>query len=549
MNRPIDVIIVGGGWSGMLACKHMIEGGLNPLVIEKRKSFGGVWRFSNDPEVATVMKTTETTSSRSATEMSDFPMKDEYGQFPKHDQILEYLKDYGDKFNIWQYFRYGQHVKKIQKTEDCWQVETNQATYQSKYLIVASGVHQTPNLEHMNEVFEKFSGSLQHAIQIKEIGESYRDQNILVYGGGETASDMVELLDNIAGRLVMSIPNGQHFFQKRKRPISPFLDWLVPGNYGEPLDKANSLMIGLVSPASKSKPGMAWACRKYTTNSVFGYQGHGIPQWKNRSEFFHAFINKNAAPVDLVRSGRLVAKGSIRQVEGKCITFDDGETLEFDRVIACTGYRPNLEFLDQETQKNTQCLYKYIFNPYDPTMAFVGLIRPIILSIPGLAELQAKAIMKVWSNQCQLPEKEKMISIAVDEKQIWNEYFKDTSNRIQNLMQPFKYIGDLHQTFAFSPGGKALFKRSPKLFFYVLTSPYHACFSLLNNSIYDHHVIRTLKRQTNLGWQIVPFGLAIARLLQVDRISNLIGDFRYKRQLKKMVWHKKKGAPPLLKTE
>lgn len=277
---------------------------------------------------------------------------------------------------------------------------------------------------------------------------------------------------------------------------------------------------------------MAWGCRKTCGKSIFSYQGHGIPQWRSKNKFLHAFVNKNAAPVELAQKGRLIPKAGVKKVEGKSITFVDGDVLEFDVVIACTGYREDLSFLDVELNKEIQNLYKYIFNPYDETMAFAGLIRPVLLSIPGLAEQQIKSIMKVWTGDVRLPENADMINAAKQERKYWDEFFKDSSRRIKNLVEGYAYTNDLFKTFGFYPNLKKLMLRNPKLLVYALTSPYHAAFSLLNNPECDRRVYRTLKKHTSFGWQTTPFGLVFTRLLQVDRISDCVANIKYRRQLK-----------------
>jgi hypothetical protein len=44
------------------------------LLLEAREDLGGVWRFTPDPDIATVMETTITSSSACVTEASDYPL-------------------------------------------------------------------------------------------------------------------------------------------------------------------------------------------------------------------------------------------------------------------------------------------------------------------------------------------------------------------------------------------------------------------------------------------------------------------------------------------
>lgn len=41
--EPKKVVIIGGGISGLAACKFILSKGLIPIVVEARGAIGGVW--------------------------------------------------------------------------------------------------------------------------------------------------------------------------------------------------------------------------------------------------------------------------------------------------------------------------------------------------------------------------------------------------------------------------------------------------------------------------------------------------------------------------
>ena len=49
-----QVVVIGGGWSGLLALKHCLGRKLSAVALEAREDLGGVWNFSEDPERITV---------------------------------------------------------------------------------------------------------------------------------------------------------------------------------------------------------------------------------------------------------------------------------------------------------------------------------------------------------------------------------------------------------------------------------------------------------------------------------------------------------------
>ena len=117
-----DVTIIGGGWSGLLAAKHMRDNGLSAVVLEARDKVGGVWRYSDDPSVTTVMRSTRTTSSRCITEVSDFPMPDDYPHFPHHTQVIDYLDRYVERFDLGARVHCNTEVVGASKVDGRWEV-------------------------------------------------------------------------------------------------------------------------------------------------------------------------------------------------------------------------------------------------------------------------------------------------------------------------------------------------------------------------------------------------------------------------------------------
>ena len=245
---PRDCVVIGAGWSGLLACKNLREEGLSVVVLEKRPDIGGVWFYSDDPETPTVMESTCTTSSSTLTEMSDFPMPDEIGEFPHHKDILSYLKSYCKTFDLYPYIRFNCGVEKADKLGDVWYVRCeNGELFSSRYLVVCSGIHHTPNRELEGTLLKDFEGKIYHVGEIKKFVPEEEGRRIMVLGGGESASDIVEeWLDRVES-IIWSIPRGQHFFRKYAK--------VLPHRKPQALDKACSRVLKFITPFVKGKPG------------------------------------------------------------------------------------------------------------------------------------------------------------------------------------------------------------------------------------------------------------------------------------------------------
>eukprot|EP00794_Sanderia_malayensis_P008902 gene8902-9853_t len=494
-DDTLDILVIGGGWSGMLACKYALEHDLTVLVLEKRPSIGGVWCYSDDPQIPTVMKNTRTSSSTSVTEMSDFPMNEKIGEFPKHTDIYEYLLDYYAHFRLEKCFVFNCEVKQVRKLGKIWNIQTTKGdVYRSRNLAICTGVHQKPDLSAKYDLLKDFQGDIHHSSEFKEFCPSHVDKRVMIIGGGETASDVLEDWYSNCRSIIWCIPSGQHFFRKYAK--------ILPHRKPQALDKASSRAMKAIAPYIKSKPGLAWVCKWTTNGSLLAYQGHGISEFRNNARFFHSFINKHGHVLDLIDYEKLIPKGAISSVEGKTVTFQDGDQFDVDAVILCTGYITEFPFLpDGVKDVALSDNYKFVFNTKDSSLAYLGFVRPIVGSIPGIAEMQAQWVTKVWAKKIPLAnEGDRLIAVEKDNR-FWSEHFKHTSHRIQTLVEGYTYLDDVAKLSNVFPDYWGLLKRNPAGFVTAIFAPYNGCSYRLNEPQHEAKALDTLRKhsQNSLG--------------------------------------------------
>ncbi len=545
-----DVIVIGAGWSGLLACKFCLEENLTVRVLEKRDCFGGVWNYTPDSDISTVMTTTCTTSSSTWTEMSDFPMPEAIGEFPYHTDILAYLRSYVQHFELAPHVTFNAAVSQALQTKDentgetGWIISTEAgASYAAKYLIVCSGLNQKPNDGLRKTTFATFP-LLHHSGEIKSRLPEHKDKTILIVGGGETASDIaLELIkDGYAQRIYWSIAGGQHFFRKQGKWFRNQGNFHLrfPNLYQRLSVKAwdsapSARGVRLVTDYHKSKPGMRWACKMTTNYSLVSYDGHSIPEWKTNTPFFHRVINKSAEILDYVDYDRVVPKPGITHCSAQTAFFADGTSAEIDAVILCTGYQAEFPFLPPHLrQPASDTRYKFVWDVQNATIAFVGFARPIIGSIPVLAEAQARWVARVFSGRVKLASATQRAKMTADDRAWWGDYFKDTTQRIRGLVEAFKYIDEIAVLSDSKPNYWGLLRRNPIKWFWAITSPFNACHLLLNDPTKDEQNLRTLRRH-RVKSMIVPvidiLVIVIARLLLVDQLLDWLAIRKYRRDI------------------
>ncbi|MCA9663515.1 MAG: NAD(P)-binding domain-containing protein [Myxococcales bacterium] len=529
--------IIGAGWSGLLAARHMLENGLSVVLLEKREGLGGVWRYTKDPEIVTVMESTITSSSATVTEASDFPMDLEVGNFVEHRDILRYLERYAEHYDLKRRIRFGCAVESATREGERWRVRAGDVTIAARFLVVSAGLHH--RRKGLGGPLAAFSGESLHVGQLKSLdAESFgKGDNILVYGGGESASDVVEQLVKTEASITWALPNGQHFFRK-----AAFPDRKGPGRYDRhqdsPLDEASSRCIQLVSPFHRGKPGMRWLCLIGSTGSVIDYEGHGIPQWRKGVPFMRAFINKNGHVVEHVKAGRVRAEGAVERIDGRTVTFAGGERGTYTHLIACTGYRAELSFLPRALrEREVEDRYKLLFDPDEPSVAFIGYARPTVGSLPMMSEIQSFYAARVFSGRVKLPGAAAMRATAARERAARDEFFMH-KRRPAGLVHIIDYGRDVSALAGVRPHYGKLFLQSPVAWLKTFFSPGMAAQFRLADPQTRGAAVEQIWRRQRLRYFVYPWLYLGARALGVDAVLDRVHALRLRLQERRRA-----GAP------
>jgi dimethylaniline monooxygenase (N-oxide forming) len=134
------------------------------------------------------------------------------------------------------------------------------------------------------------------------------------------------------------------------------------------------------------------------------------------SEFSGNLTCTSAAPDDifyLITTEQITTKGSIKSFDANGVIFEDGSYEHVDSIIFNTGYKPgvsNIEFPDGWQYKHLD-LFKGCIHPDMPNLAFVGMVRPTIGSIPAMAEMHARIIAAYFSKSIALPGKQALLKM------------------------------------------------------------------------------------------------------------------------------------------
>jgi hypothetical protein len=319
-------------------------------------------------------------------------------------------------------------------------------------------------------------------------------KNILVIGGGETASDLTNEISYVAKDVYLSIPNGQWFGGRFNQHWEYASAW--------PLDNFSSRMRRLLlngNPEPEKFEAMKEWAERYD-----GFHGHGFECWKSQYEVYgQAIINKSNDVLRRVVLGRVFPKGKIARMEGRNVYFEDGTVAEdIDLIYFATGYRMEFPFLEKIGRKN-QCvskLYKLCLDTIDENIAFVGFARPIRGSFPSLSESCARYVAKLWAKKVPMPtayERERICRLDKLRRDVFFTAFDqygytkpcpDTGGvahanaRAAGLVDLFNFTDDLAQLSGVMPNyTRILFECGFKNWLLCMLAPHHQGQFMLND--------------------------------------------------------------------
>lgn len=312
--KQAETFIVGCSVSGLALAASLQKQGIEYVIIEKQAQIASPWRYHYD-------RLHLHTNKR----VSNLPYKKfgkEVPRYPSRQQVIAYLEDYQRSFNINPIF--NTEARAIRKENDYWVTETNNETFQSKYLIMATGVFGYPKPIFFQGM-ETFPNRIIHSCEYKT-GKDYKGQKVLVIGFGNSACEIAIDLYEQGAIPSMSV----------RSPVN-----IIPRDIvGLPILEVSQFM-------GRLPPRVADIITSPLIRLVFGdLTKLGLK--KKPYGPFEEIKNDRTIPVlDIgiikhIRKGNIKVYGGIDHIEGNTVHFSDGTKNNFDVIVACIGFNRDI---------------------------------------------------------------------------------------------------------------------------------------------------------------------------------------------------------------
>ncbi len=420
------VCIIGAGCSGFTMAKRLKDYGLAYDCFEASDDIGGNWYYNNPNQKSACYKSLHIDTSKWRLAFEDFPVPEDWPDFPHHAQLLDYFKAYIDHFDLRETITFNTRVETAEQTEDGgWQLRLSTGDVRKyRALMVCNGHHWDARLPDYPGTFE---GYQLHSHSYRDPFEpfDFRGKRVLVVGGGNSAMDIASELSQkpLADALYVSMRRGV---------------WVLPKYLnGQPADKA-------VLPAwMPPKIGRALA-RRVIKKSVGRMQDFGLPEPDHEVLSGHPSVSGEF--LTRVGSGDILPKGAISHFEGQRVYFKDGSRIEADAIIWATGYNVSFPFFSDPNLipiENEFPLYKRLVKPGYESVFFLGLAQPLP-TLVNFAEQQSKLVAACLAGTYHLPSRSEMDRVIKmdDALHTWH-FYKSPRHTMQVVFN--RYVHDLNQ--------------------------------------------------------------------------------------------------------
>ena len=252
LNDEVEVVVIGGGFGGLLAGARLREAGVEGIrIIEKGGDFGGTWYWNRYPGAACDIES-----------YVYLPLLEEVGYMPvekytRAPEILKYCRKIGEHFDLYRDAVFQTEVTEMRWDEAAkrWIVKTNKGdAMKARFVVMANGPLHRPKLPGIAGV-ESFKG---HSFHTSRWDYDYtggdpngnltglKDKVVGIIGTGATAVQCVPHLGAGAKHLYVFQRTPSSIDVRNNTPTSP--DWvksLQPGWQQARMDNFNALVSGV----------------------------------------------------------------------------------------------------------------------------------------------------------------------------------------------------------------------------------------------------------------------------------------------------------------
>ena len=249
--EDVEVLVVGGGFGGLLMGARLRESGVDSLrIVEIAGDFGGTWYWNRYPGAQCDI---ESYCYLPLLEQTNYMPKEKYSYQP---EIYAHAQRIAKAFDLYRAAVFQTQIKEVVWNEELrrWIVTTNRDdTFRARYVVMSSGPLSRPKLPGIPGI-DSYKGHSFHTSRwdygysggsIEGNLDKLKDKRVALIGTGGTALQVVPHLGASAHHLYVFQRTPTSVDVRNNRPTDPeWVNSLTPGWQQRRMDNFNTLVNG-----------------------------------------------------------------------------------------------------------------------------------------------------------------------------------------------------------------------------------------------------------------------------------------------------------------
>lgn len=231
-RREFDVVVLGGGISGLCVLRRFLAGGLAVRVFESASDVGGAWFWNRYPGARCDVESHDYSFSFDDGLQREWRWTERYAAQP---EILAYLRHVADRFELRPHISFDTTVTALRHDDDraMWTVRTAGGDeVDARFCVMATGCLSVPKAPEIPGLAE-FRGPVHHTARWPATEVDFSGSRVGVIGTGSSGVQVIPVIAERARHLTVFQRTPAFVVPAMNRPVTDEADLAVKAVYAE----------------------------------------------------------------------------------------------------------------------------------------------------------------------------------------------------------------------------------------------------------------------------------------------------------------------------
>jgi cation diffusion facilitator CzcD-associated flavoprotein CzcO len=245
LAADVDVLIVGGGITGIYQLYRALEAGFSALLLEAGDGVGGTWFWNRYPGARFDSESYTYAYLFSRELFDEWEWQEHFAEQP---EIERYLNHVVDRFDLRRHTRFGAPVASAvyEEPSGTWSVDAGEgARHRARFFVAATGVLSVPFFPEVPGR-DDFRGESHHTARWPTTPVDFAGKRVAVVGTGSSGVQVVPAIADEVASLTVYQRSANWCTPLNNRPITPEEQALLKADFDAMCETLNTSASGFL---------------------------------------------------------------------------------------------------------------------------------------------------------------------------------------------------------------------------------------------------------------------------------------------------------------